>query len=85
MKHSTLLEKQIQSKLREFFESLGSTCYFVEVKQRGHEFSAKIWIEAKILDKIAEDPEKLTYISDTIIEVEKEFKTKIFESLKPLL
>ncbi|WP_406661450.1 hypothetical protein V7O66_02700 [Methanolobus sp. ZRKC3] len=85
MKRSTLLEKQIKSKLREFFEPLGSTRYFVEVKPRGHEFSAKIWVEAEILDEIAKNPEKLTYISDTIREVEKEFKTIIFGRLKPLL
>lgn len=85
MKRSTLLEKQIHSKLSEILEPLGSTRYFVEVKPRGHGFSAKIWVEVKILNEIVEDPEKLTSISDTIIEVEKELKTKIFESLKPLL
>jgi hypothetical protein len=85
MKRSTLLEMQIKSKLSEFFEPLGSTRYFVEIKPRGHEFSANIWVEAEILDEITGNPEKLTYISDKIREVEKEFKTTIFESLKPLL
>lgn len=85
MKRSTLLEKQIKFKLREFFEPLGSSRYFVEVKARGHEFSAKIWVEAEILDEITENPEKLSHISDTVREVEKEFKTVIFERLEPLL
>lgn len=85
MKHTKILEERIKHELEPFFESLGSTRYFVEVRPKGHEFGAHIWLEKELFDSIASDKEKLRMISDAIRHLELEFNTTIFEELKPLL
>ncbi|MCG7851292.1 MAG: hypothetical protein MIO92_02100 [Methanosarcinaceae archaeon] len=85
MKRTKLLEERIKHELKPLFESFGSTRYFVEVRAKGHEFGAHIWLEKELFDPIASDKEKLKMISDAIRHLEMEFNTTIFEELKPLL
>jgi hypothetical protein len=84
MKRTKILEERIKHELKPFFELLGSTRYFVEVRPKGHEFGAHIWLEKELFDSIASDKEKLRMISDAIRHLELEFNTTIFEELKPL-
>ena len=84
MKQARVLEKRIKSELKDIFESLGSTRYFVEVNPKGQEFAAKIWIEADILDKIAAEQNLIKTVSDAVRYIEHEFNATIFEELKPL-
>jgi hypothetical protein len=85
MKRTKILEERIKHELNPLFESLGSTRYFVEVRPKGHEFGAHIWLEKELFDPIVSDKEKLKIVSDAIRHLELEFKTTIFEELKPLL
>lgn len=84
MKQTKLLEKQIKNNLQDLFEQLGSTRYFVEVKSKGHGFSAKIWVESDILDRISANQETIKTVSDAVRCIELEFNATIFEELKPL-
>ena len=84
MKQARVLEKRIKSELKDIFESLGSTRYFVEVNPKGQEFAAKIWIEADILDRIAAEQDLIKTVSDAVRYIEHEFNATIFEELKPL-
>ena len=84
MKQAKVLEKQIKNELKDIFESLGSTRYFVEVNPKGQEFAAKIWIESDILDRIATDQDLIKTVSDAVRYVELKFNATIFEELKPL-
>ena len=84
MKQAKVLEKRIKNELKNIFESLGSTRYFVEVNPKGQEFAAKIWIESDILDRIATNQDMIRTVSDAVRYIELEFNATIFEELKPL-
>ena len=76
-----ILEDRIKHELKPFFELLGSTRYFVEVRPKGHEFGAHLWVEKELFDSIASDKEKLKMISNAIRHLELELDTTIFEEL----